>query len=252
LTFILQCQLRFSAASIFLCLSACPCWYPLFHRASLHLPSCFEASEVRQAPGSPTKPLLMPGAAQEMADSCAVRCAHRTGASIFCPPSPSRQQFCFDEVGWHASAPLGVCCCSLSFSWPDPVSILSNPLFGTPALVSCTHPHAKLRFLSGLSHAHTHLRYTFAPFPRSIHCEAAATRSRRWYISSAALPTPVAQLARVGAALEARRLIRPSHAPVWRTAGLLLEREQEIFHARRDRASGRTLVGRHAGSMPPS
>jgi hypothetical protein len=56
----------------------------------------------------------------------------------------------------------------------------------------------------------------------------------------------------VGAALEARRLIRPSHAPVWRTAGLLLEREQEIFHARRDRASGRTLVGRHAGSMPPS
>ena len=32
----------------------------------------------------------------------------------------------------------------------------------------------------------------------------------------------------------------------------LLERDQEIFRALTDRASGRTLVGRHAGSMPPS
>ena len=142
----------------------------------------------------------------------------------FCPPSPSRQDFCFDEAGWHASAPLGVCCCSLSPPLPDPVSILSNPLFGTPALVSCAHPHAKLRFLSVFSHAHTHLRYTFAPFPRSILCEAAATRSRRRYALSTALPTPVARLARVGAALEVRRLTQLSHAPVWRTAGWLLER----------------------------
>ena len=154
---------------------------------------------MRQAPGSPTKPLLMPGAAQKNADSCAVRCAIAQARRFFCPPSPSRQQFCFDEAVWHTSAPLGVCCCSLSPPLPDPVSILSNPLFGTPALVSCAHPHAKLRFLCGFSHAHTHLRYTFAPFPRSIRCEAAATRSRRRYALSRALPTPVARLARVGA-----------------------------------------------------
>ena len=144
-----------------------------------------------------------------------------------------------------------MCCCSLSLPLPDPVSILSNPLFGTPALVSCAHPHAMLRFLCVFSHAHTHLRYTFAPFPRSIRCEAAATRSRRRYAPSRALPTPVARLARVGAALEARHLTQLLHAPVWRTAAWLLERDQEIFRALTDRASGRTLVGRHAGSMPP-
>ena len=67
------------------------------------------------------------------------------------------------------------------------------------------------------------------------------------------LITSIAYASReVGAALEARHLTQLSHAPVWRTAAWLLERDQEIFRALTDRASGRTLVGRHAGSMPPS
>jgi hypothetical protein len=158
-------------------------------------PHAWRLSEVCQAPGPPTRPLQMPGAAQEWPTAAPSGVPLYMRVELLSSIAIDKG-FALTMAGWHASSIRSMLLPLRLSLWPDPVSILSNPLFGTPALVSCAHPHAKLRFLSGFSHAHTHLRYTFAPFPRSIRCETAATQSRRWYISSPALPTRVARLAR--------------------------------------------------------
>jgi hypothetical protein len=131
------------------------------------------------APGSPTRPLLMPGAVQEGPTAAPSGVSSHRRVEFLSSIAVDKI-FASTMAGWHTSAPLGVCCCSLSSLWLDPVSILSNPLFGTPALhvVLCAHPHAKLRFLSGFSHALTYV-ILLLPFPGVYRCEAAATRIRR-------------------------------------------------------------------------
>jgi hypothetical protein len=166
------------------------------HRTSLHQPSCFEAFQ-----GAPGTWVAYKAAADAwsrpgpMADSCAKRCAIAQARRTVVLHR-RRQKFCFDEAGWHASAPLGVCCCSPSFALAGPGEHSIQPTLwdASPGVVRSPACQAS-RFLSGFL-IHTHLRYTFAPFPRSIRCETAATQSRRWYISSPALPTRVARLAR--------------------------------------------------------
>ena len=100
-----------------------------------------------------------------MADSCAKRCAIAQARRTVVLHR-RRQKFCFDEAGWHASAPLGVCCCSPSFALAGPGEHSIQPTLwdASPGVVRSPACQAS-RFLSGfLIHTLTYV-ILLLPFP---------------------------------------------------------------------------------------
>ena len=127
------------------------------------------------------------------------------------------KKFCFDEAGWHASAPLGVCCCSPSFALAGPGEHSIQPtLWDASPVMSCARfalpfwffscTHSLTLYFCSLSQEYT-VRDGRDAKPQMVHLITSIAYTSR-------------AVREVGAALEARRLIRLSHAAVWRTAGI--------------------------------
>ena len=148
-----------------------------------------------------------------MADSCAKRCAIAQARRTVVLHR-RRQKFCFDEAGWHASAPLGVCCCSPSFALAGPGEHSIQPTLwdASPDVVRSL----RASFLVFLMHTLTYV-ILLLPFPGVYRCEAAARRSCKWARASAPTSTTIASTIRrtleVSEAHKARRPMRPSHTP---------------------------------------
>ena len=133
--------------------------------------------------------------------------------------------FALTMAGWHASSIRSMLLPLRLSLWPDPVSILSNPLFGTPALVSCARFALPFWFFS--------CALSLTLYFCSLSQEYTVRDGRDAKPQMVHLITSIAYASReVGAALEARLLIRLSHAPVWRTAGIASGARAGIIGAR--------------------